>query len=129
MPQGYKDSTQETLLDYQLANLGSAANQFYVALYTVAPTASTEGTEVSGGSYARQLVNFSRTDQTIDNDAQFQFPEATADWGTITYWALHSSVSGTGNQVFYAPLGTSRTVLTGDILTVEAAQCTQTFSN
>ena len=33
----------------------------YVALFTVAPTAAGGGTEVTGGSYARQVITFTET--------------------------------------------------------------------
>lgn len=125
---GYTNASMEAILDYTLANLGSAANQFYLALYTVAPTASDEGTEVTGASYARQLTDMSRTDQTISNDDQELFPTATEDWGTITAFALHSASSGTGNMVMFGPMATSKIIETGDALVIGAGVLQQTFS-
>ena len=61
-----KDTVEETLLDYILANEGASANTFYIALYLSDPTDNTEGSEVPGGAYARQSVTLSRTAQTAD---------------------------------------------------------------
>ena len=56
----------------------------YVALYTAAPTDAGGGTEVTGGSYARQSAAFSApSGNQISNSAQVTFPEATANWGTV----------------------------------------------
>ncbi len=125
----YKNNTQENVLDYILANEGASANTFYLAMYTASPTESSEGTEVSGGSYARQSVTMSRTDQTISNDNQITFSEATADWGTVTAWALHSASSGTGNQVIWAPLSPSTEVNTGQTLIIDVNNIAQTFGD
>jgi hypothetical protein len=56
---------------------------WFIALYTVAPTDSTAGTEVTGGSYARQAVTMTVTGDTASNSATVEWPEATASWGTV----------------------------------------------
>ena len=86
----------------------------YVALYTVAPDDTGGGTEVSGGSYARQAVTFTApSPDSISNTADVTFPVATADWGTIVAFALMDASTG-GNALYYANLTASRTVLTSD---------------
>lgn len=60
-----------------------------LALYTVAPTASTPGTEVSGGGYARKVLSTSNlatatSGQPCVNTAALTFgPCSGADWGKI----------------------------------------------
>jgi len=89
----------------------------YVALYTTAPTDTSEGVEVSGGSYARQAVTFgapSGNPSVISNSANIDFPVATANWGTVVAFAIHSAASGTGNMICWGNLSTSKTIQTDD---------------
>lgn len=51
------------------------------------------GTEVTGGSYARQEVTFAAPatdggERVIASSATVTFPKATAAWGTVTYAQL-----------------------------------------
>lgn len=53
------------------------------------------GTEVSGGSYARQAITFAApSGGAVLNDALVTFPTATADWGTITHVGIWDAASG-----------------------------------
>src|SRR6185436_1328981 len=97
-----------------------------IALCTSAPTdASTGATiaEVSGGSYARVTrnpsdSNWSAPDATgglTDNVAAITFPQATANWGTITHVAiLDNATLGAGNVLFWGALSVSKVVNSGD---------------
>lgn len=94
----------------------------YLALFTTATNDAGGGTEVSGGSYARQLVGLSEatgTGGTTSNAADIVFPTATADWGTITHCALMDA--GTvGNMIMHSALDVSKTVADGDAFKVNA---------
>lgn len=86
----------------------------YAALYTTDPTDADSGTEVTGGSYARQSVAFNApSDGATDNSADVTFPTATAAWGTITHVGLRDAVSG-GNLLFHSALTASKVVGNGD---------------
>lgn len=86
----------------------------YVGLFTVIPTDAGGGTEVVGGSYARQSVVFSApAPDSVSNTALITFPTATADWGAIVGFALFDALVA-GNMLVYATLATPRTVLTND---------------
>lgn len=102
----------------------------YVGLLTVAPSDAGGGTEVSGGSYARvavtsSLANWagtqgagttvasSGTGGTTSNNSSIDFPAPTANWGTITHFAIFDALSG-GNMLIWSALGTSKTVNSGD---------------
>lgn len=85
----------------------------YVALYTVAPTDAGGGTEVTGGSYARQSAAFSApSGNQISNSAQVTFPEATANWGTVVAFGVFDAVSG-GNFLGWNTI-TNVTINSGD---------------
>lgn len=88
-----------------------------VALYTVAPSDTGGGTEVSGGSYARTAVTFTVTDDTASNSGVVEFPAATASWGTVVALAVFDNSS---NMVAWANLTTSRTIGSGDVFRIPA---------
>lgn len=116
------DYFEEALLNHIFRNstFTRPAN-IYVGLFTVAPTDAGGGTEVSGGSYARQAL---ATGASSDWDApsggltantdQITFPAATADWGTIVAVGLFDALSG-GNLLFHGALSPARTVDDTDI--------------
>jgi len=75
----------------------------YVALFTTAPTDSTPGTEVTGGSYARQPVTFTAPSSgTCANVADITFPTATVGWGTVTSFGLFDQ--GAAGNLLYLSL-------------------------
>ncbi len=101
----------------------------YIALYTVCPTDSTTGTEVTGGSYARvavasSLANWagtqgagttvasSGTSGTTSNNGAITYPAATADLGTVNCFGVNTASSG-GTLLIYAPLTTPRSITNG----------------
>lgn len=90
---------------------------WYIGLYTTDPGEAQGGTEVSGGSYARQAATFTVTGDTASNSAAIEFPAATASWGAITHVAVLDASTG-GTQIAYAALTTSKTIDTGDILRI-----------
>jgi hypothetical protein len=109
---------EDHLLKYLLsATALTRPTTWYVALFTAAPGETGGGTEVTGGSYARQVIafTFSGTSPTqAANTSQIDFPTATANWGTITHAAIFDAVSG-GNMLWYGALASSKVINTGDI--------------
>jgi hypothetical protein len=100
----------------------SAPSSVYVALFTAAPSDAGGGTEVTGGSYARQTVTFTApAPDSVENTADVNFPIATADWGTIVAFAIMDAASA-GNMLYFANLAASRTVLTNDQFRFPAGQ-------
>lgn len=104
----------------------------YIALYTSNPTAADTGSEVSGGSYARQAITFSAPAtesgaQTIKNTSEIQFPVATADWGTVTHVGIRTAATG-GNLLSFGTLANARTILSGDRFTILIDNAVQRLS-
>jgi hypothetical protein len=97
----------------------TAPSTLYVALFTSDPGEAGTGTEVSGGSYARQTITFTVTGAQALNTAAVEFPTATASWGTITYAAVYDAVSS-GNLLASGALTTSKTIASGDVLRIPA---------
>lgn len=94
----------------------------FVSLYTVAPTASGGGTEVSGGGYGRQPVVFTApSNGVVSNVSDVNFPIAGTDWGTIVAFGICDASSG-GNIMYYGNLSAPRSVLTNDQVRFPAGQ-------
>lgn len=81
MAGSFSDYSEDLVLDWLLTNAAATRpTAWYVSLYTVAPTDSGGGTEVSGGSYTRTAVTFtvSGTSPTLaTNSATVEFPTAS----------------------------------------------------
>ena len=116
----------------------SPPGTLYIGLLTAAPSDNTAGTEVSGGSYARQgiagsLANWAGTQGagtttastgssgTTSNNGVVTFPTPSANWGTITHFGIYDAVSG-GNLVYWGPLSSSKSVFSGDAVSIQAGQ-------
>ncbi len=100
----------------------------YLALFTAAPSDSGGGTEVSGGSYARQAVATgastgwdAASGRATANTGVVTFPTATADWGTITHVGVFDA-STSGNLMFHGALSSNKTVSNGDIFRFNAGE-------
>jgi hypothetical protein len=101
----------------------------YVALYTAAPSDAGGGTEVTGGSYARKVTagtdwNTSSAG-SISNANAITFVTATASWGTATHFGVHDALSA-GNLLFWAALGTSKAIGSGDTASFAAGALVHT---
>ena len=100
----------------------------YVGLYTTDPTDANTGTEVSGGSYARQSVSFGApSDGLSASDADVTFPQATGDWGTVG-WIGILDAETSGNLLYHTALDAAKTIETGDIFKIASSDLTVQLS-
>lgn len=104
---------------------------WFVGLFTAAPGEAAGGTELStsGTGYARQSGAFtvSGTAPTqATNSAAIEYPTATSAWGTITHVAIFDAATG-GNMIAYAALTASKTIASGDVFRIPAANLTITL--
>ena len=115
---GFSDYLEDKVLDHVFGgNAYTAPTTLYVALYTVAPTDTGGGTEVSGGGYVRKTAAFTvsgTNPTTASNSAAVEYPTATANYGTVVAVGIFDALSG-GNLLAYANLDTSKVVSTGDV--------------
>lgn len=125
------DYLENKLVDLTLRGQAfTAPATLYFSLHTAAPTGDVPGTEVSGGSYARvavtaSLANFnatqggagsasSGTGGVTSNATAITFsPAPTANWGTVSHWAVWDA-STAGNCLFQGALTTAKTINNGD---------------
>lgn len=94
----------------------------YLALYTTDPTVDDVGTEVTGGSYARQQLSFA----TAVNGAKASNTSetfSTMPACTVTHWGIRDASSG-GNLLYFGAFdlpiqlngGNSLPIASGDIV-------------
>jgi hypothetical protein len=126
------DYYENKIVDHLFRNTAlseSSPASYYVGLLTTSCSDSSAGTEVSGGDYARVAVTrgtsawkgthgsttgaSSGTNGTISNAGAITFPAPTANWGTITHFAIYDA-STSGNQILCQSLTASKTVNNGD---------------
>ena len=125
------DYLENKIIDYIFRGTTTAFNPttVYIGLHTSATNDAGGGTEVSGGSYAREQVGpgdanwantaggsgavNSGTGGLTDNLADITFTTASASWGTVSHVAIWDAVSG-GNMLFHGSLTASKTIDNGD---------------
>ena len=102
----------------------TAPGTLYLALFTVAPTISTTGTEATGSAYARVSITSNTTNwptisgstTTMTSGAAFTFAAATGNWSSSsnqTDAGLWDALSS-GNLYYWGDLTTAKPVLSGD---------------
>lgn len=92
-----------------------------VALFTVTPSDSGGGTEVTGGSYARvnhppldaNWTGASATDGLTDNATAITFPAPTANWGVVVAFGIFDATSA-GNLLVWGPITPNKTINASD---------------
>jgi len=112
----FTDYAEKKALD---AVFNDAERTYKMALYTVAPTETTSGTEVSteGTGYSRQTISFGAatgsgtTPSKVTNDIMVTFGPASSNWGTVTGIAIFDDLD---NMLVYGTLEASQTVATGN---------------
>jgi hypothetical protein len=100
----------------------------YVGLYTADPTDAGSGTEVSGGSYARQSITFGAPSNGVStNSAAVEFPQCTSTWGTVSHIGILDA-STSGNLYYHTALDSSKTIETGDVFKIAIGNLSVTLA-
>jgi len=125
------DYAEKLLLDYSMTT-GSVTRPtaWYVALYTVAPSDSGGGTEVSTGGYARQAVAFAAATSgagTTSNTGDVSWTASGAAFGTVVAIGIFDAVSG-GNLLWHGNMTASKTIADGDTLEFSAGNIDLTLA-
>lgn len=126
----FSNYLENKLYDHLLRNTAfTSPTTVYAALFTALTDAEAgTGTEVSGGSYARQSVAFGApTDGVGSNSALITYPTASANWGTITHAGLFDAVSAGNALSVIKALTASKVINNGDIFRFPIAAISFTF--
>lgn len=125
------DYLEAKLLDHALGTTPyTAPANVYVGLFTSDPTDAGSGTEVSGGSYAREQASFAAATTpggSASTNADITFTTATANWGTITHVGIYDA-STAGNLLFHGAVTTSKTIESGDTFQISSGNLTITLA-
>jgi hypothetical protein len=115
------DYAENHLLDHILGTTAYTKPTTYIALYTVAPSDSTSGTEVSnsgGSAYARQVASFSAASGgTTSNSGNIDFTDMPA-CTVVAIGVVDSGTIGAGNLLVWGTLSANKTLDAGDTLRV-----------
>lgn len=88
----------------------------YVALYTVTPSDTGGGTEVTGGSYARQTAAFTASSGgATSNSGNIDFTNMPA--ATVVAIGIHDALTS-GNLLLWGTLTSNKTTDAGDTLRI-----------
>ena len=111
------DYLETRLLDHFLGTTTyTKPTTVYVALYTVAPTDAGGGTQVTGGSYARQSAAFAAAASgATSNSANIDFAGMPA--ATTVAIGIFDALTA-GNLLLWGTLTTNKTTDAGDTLRI-----------
>lgn len=134
----FGDTLEALLLDHVFISDQTAPDPIYVGVSGADPGEDgSTNNEPSGGAYARVSVargaaNWTRSGNSVTNDNDIDFPQATADWLTgsnLTHGSLWNSAAGTASADFLGSgsLTTARAVLNGDTFSIPAGNLTVTL--
>ena len=119
---GKTQAQSDAVLNLLRATSITAAEAVYASLFSAAPANdASDGTELSGGGYARQAVTFSAPASGIGNARKVSNtnlitfgPASAADWLSATHFGIHSAASGAGTLLYWDALTAAKTMQVGD---------------
>lgn len=114
---------EEALLNATLRNVSyTSPTTVYLALFINDPTDANTGTEVTGGSYARQTVPFvAPSSGACINSADVEFNNMPAV--TVTHVGIYDALAG-GNLLYHGQLAAFRAVQANDDFLIRASDLT-----
>ena len=114
------NTLENTLLKVLFTANSYTGGNVYASLYSVAPTESSAGTEITGNGYSRQQVAWSVTDNIAESTGNVTFSATGNAWTAVAIGLVDANTAG--NLMFYKTLpstqvnaGESITFPTGDI--------------
>lgn len=117
----YREANEIEQQRFKIGAAPTVPSTLYLMLSSTPISANGTGaTEPSVGSYARVAIPSSGTywstpsNGVISNLTKIDFPQATADWGIMTYVALTDASSG-GNIRYYQALTRPKTIQQDDV--------------
>lgn len=125
------NTMENAVLDHCLKNSALATFPgIFVALSKADPTDDASGLdEPSSGNYARKEHNSwdAAANRLTENTGVITFNQATANWGTITHYALYSAASG-GTFIAHGSLSASKKILTDNTPSIADGQIEVSFN-
>ncbi len=123
------DYLERKLLDHTLGTTAfTHPSQAYLALHTADPLDAGSGAECTGRSYARQTIDFNAaagTGGAVTNSTAEDFTGMPAC--TVTHIGIWDN-SSSGNLLYHGAVSSSKTVASGDTISLAAGQLTVTLA-
>jgi hypothetical protein len=125
MAENYTDYARKAIAEHVTGRTPMASpSHTYLGLFTVAPTKSTGGTEITGGNYSRQKLEWGASNEEgeIATNASIRFPEtgnSTASWGTVVAVGIFDSLTG-GNLLSFTLLKPTITIPSGEFFLISS---------
>lgn len=135
------NSMKQFILNNLVGRGGSNAGSAYLALSSTAPNAEGGGvTEPVGNGYARTLIGgynqpIKMTNASVDlttgvatttNDQEIHFNEATGAWGTLTHFAIYTTLTG-GTPRYVGQLVNAITPTANNVVIIRVGDITITL--
>ena len=122
---GFADAWEKMIMSHRFNIQSYATSPLYLGLSSATPTDDGSGVSEppSAKGYARvKTTNASSsswqvsdaTGVTVDNSVDVEFGAASADWGTLTHFALFSGSTSGASVLAHGVLSTSKTISNGD---------------
>lgn len=124
------DFLEKELLDHVFNASWAAPANVFVGLSTGDPLDTGAGMEepTGTGAYTRATITFgAAASRAVDQSAKVTFPQATANWGTITHYAVFDAVSG-GNMLAHGSLNSSKRVVNGNTPSLATSEVNISYS-
>lgn len=119
------DYAEARVLNHIFNATQAVGGTVHLALYTVAPTDSTAGTEVANANnYARRPITLGAPSaRRVTQSAQVDFNAASGAWGTVVAWGISDSAThGAGNLLAYGDFSASFSPINGNTPRVASGQ-------
>jgi hypothetical protein len=117
----FSDYLENEILDHVFGTGSySPPTHLYIALCKSTLSDTSTGDlpgEITGGAYARKICDTwdAASGGATENTQVVTFAQATADWGTINYFAIVDSITvGSGNVIGWGALTASKNIASGD---------------
>ena len=115
---------------YRTKETPAIPTEYWIGLSTTAPNLN--GTNVSepvgSAGYARVKLDMLSEPGVVTNEANIDFNESTASWGTVTHFVVFDAQNG-GNLLQYGALSTPRSVEAATIMTIKAGYLNLSVQN
>ena len=109
----FSDYLEDAVLNYVFRNTGApTSTDVYLAIFTVSPSDTGGGTEVSGAGYARQITAFDASSGgAITNTAAESFTASVTSGNLLAWDSIASTTIADGDKITF-PIGNINISLT-----------------
>lgn len=131
---GFSDHLENALVEATLRGGSYTGGLVYVALFMADPTDAGTGAELNDAAYARQVAGNpassgfgAPSNGSTSNSNAITFPAIAGTSKIVTHWGIYDAAT-LGNLLYHAPLESSKTLDTSDVLSFPIGSLTITLA-